>query len=432
MPIGDKNIDRIKGNVKLMIDKGAPDGDIDGYLSEEGVGINDLNALPSPQKEEPAQWKKNVASVGDYVLPAAGAIGAEVLASPATVASGPFAPATAVAAGTAGYMAGKSGARGLRQLLGLQEDKGLVEEAKTSLTQDLPEGAIGGMGGGIAIKGAKEAGRYGVKKLANTKIPERLWTSAAKPSMGGKLSIKDRRVGTALKEGITPDRQGLETANVTIDSLNAEVDSIVANAAKQGKVLDRTEVLNKLYELKNFYAKAQNPSKYINPINEAAATFSKNVPSKIPINKAQNIKQTTYAIHKKAYNPNVTPGVDTEAEQKIAQGLKEGIEGAAPEVGPLNRREGDLIDLLKIVEPAVSRVENSNVIGLGTPMTSAVGGAVGGPAGALGAGVAKAIAEDPSNKAKLAIWLAGKRGENLTKIGSPYVNLENLLMGRGK
>lgn len=389
-------------------------------------------ALGSPvsQKEEPAQWKKTVADIGDYALPAVGAIGAEALALPATVASGPFAPATAAGVGAAGYAAGKSGARGLRQLLGLEEGKGVVDDLKQTFTQDLPEGAIGSTTGGIGLNAVKGAGKYAVNKLANTKIPERLWTSAAKPTMGGSLGIKDKRVATALKEGITPDRAGLETANNTIEALNSEVDSIVVEAAKQGKVLDRAEVLNKLYDLKDFYAKAQNPDKYINPINETAATFSKNVPPKIPIDKAQDIKRTTYAIHKKAYNQNVTPGVDTEAEKKIAQGLKEGIEQIRPEVRPINQREGNLIDLLEIVEPAVSRVENSNIVGLGTPMTSAVGGAVGGPAGALGAGVAKALTEDPSNKAKLAIWLARNRGTDLSNIGSPYVNLEKLLLGR--
>jgi len=415
---------------------GFSDAEVAEYAGLQAAGFTDseidAHYSADPQKEEPAQWKKNVASVGDYVLPAAGAIGAEVLASPATVASGPFAPATAVAAGTAGYMAGKSGARGLRQLLGLQEDKGLVEEAKTSLTQDLPEGAIGGMGGGIAIKGAKEAGRYGVKALANTKIPERLWTSAAKPSMGGKLSVKDARVTTALKEGVTPDRQGLEKATSTIERLNNDINNILTTEARQGVGISRDAALAKLDDLKAYYSDAQSPEKYLSKIDEVADAFKQARTPYIPLSQAQKIKQRTYQIHKKTYNPNVAPGVEIEAEKKIAQGLKEGIEGAAPEVGPLNRREGDLIDLLKIVEPAVSRVENSNVIGLGTPMTSAVGGAVGGPAGALGAGVAKAIAEDPSNKAKLAIWLAGKRGENLTNIGSPYVNLENLLMGRGK
>lgn len=401
-----------------------------GFESEEEM----QKALGAPvlQKEEPAQWKKAVAGAGDYVLPVAGTIGAEILASPATVASGPFAPATAVAAGTAGYMAGKSGARGLRQLLGLEEDKGLAEEAKKSLTQDLPEGAIGGMVSPMAIKGVKEAGKYALDKVAKTKIPERLWTSAAKPTMGGNLSVKDKRVGTALKEGITPDRQGLERATSTIESLNNDINSILAGEARQGEKISRDVALSKLDDLRNYYSNAQNPEPYLAAIDEVANAFKKAQTPYIPLSQAQKIKQTTYQIHQEAYNPNVAPSVGTRAEKKIAQGLKEGIEGVAPEVGPLNRREGELIDLLKIVNPAISRVENSNMVGLGTPMTSAVGGAIGGPAGALGAGVAKAIAEDPSNKAKLAIWLAKRRTPDLQNIGSPYVNLENLLLGRGK
>ena len=90
-----------------------------------------------------------------------------------------------------------------------------------------------------ALKAGKWVGGKALDMVAKSKIPERLWTSAAKPSMGGKLNVKDTRVATALKEGITPDRQGLEKATSTISGLNDDIDNIITGEARQGASVSR-------------------------------------------------------------------------------------------------------------------------------------------------------------------------------------------------
>ena len=46
------DINRIKNNIRSMVDQGAPESDIDGYIASEGVSLEELqapsNAMPAP------------------------------------------------------------------------------------------------------------------------------------------------------------------------------------------------------------------------------------------------------------------------------------------------------------------------------------------------------------------------------------------------
>ena len=108
--------------------------------------VQEALAKQFPSKSEPSNWKSTVSNIAHNVLPSAGAIGGGVLASPGIVST--------PAGGVLGYAAGEAGARGIDQLMGLSKDKGLVEEAKTVLTKDIPSGVLQeaiGIGTGKAI-----------------------------------------------------------------------------------------------------------------------------------------------------------------------------------------------------------------------------------------------------------------------------------------
>jgi hypothetical protein len=130
--------------------------------SESIVGMtpDQLNALPPPfqgkitgmggegvVKAPPPRWKQNIAMAGQEFLPVAGTITGEVLAAPATLASGPFAPVTAAGAGGLGWLAGKTASRSLKESLGFRErgrPSTLLEAGKDVLS-DIPESVFAGL-----------------------------------------------------------------------------------------------------------------------------------------------------------------------------------------------------------------------------------------------------------------------------------------------
>jgi hypothetical protein len=76
----------------------------------------------------------------------------------------------------------------------------------------------------------------------------------------------------------------------------------------------------------------------------------------------------------------------------------------------LNAQEGQFLNLDGVLEKALNRIGNHQLMGIGTPI---VAGAVGGTAGAgsgIVAGIIKAVIDDPVAKSRFAIALskAGK------------------------
>lgn len=85
--------------------------------------------------------------------------------------------------------------------------------------------------------------------------------------------------------------------------------------------------------------------------------------ARIPVQLAQSIKQGTYrAIGDKGYGE--LKGAEIEAQKALARGLKEEISSAVPSVGPLNAREGTLINAANIAERRALLQDNNNIGGL--------------------------------------------------------------------
>lgn len=66
------DIERIKSNIKSMIDQGAPEGDIDAYLGHEGVTLDSLQTPVAPENTKPADWNNRrsvqmLNKVGDWM-----------------------------------------------------------------------------------------------------------------------------------------------------------------------------------------------------------------------------------------------------------------------------------------------------------------------------------------------------------------------------
>ena len=117
---------------------------------------------------------------------------------------------------------------------------------------------------------------------------------------------------------------------------------------------------------------------------------------------AQAMKQGTYRVLSGKYGEQGSATV--EAQKALARGLKEEIATQFPEISNLNQAEGKLLDLQPVLERAVNRISNHQVIGIGTPVAGAAATAVTGSTG-IGkvAMVAKAVLDNPMVKSRLAI-----------------------------
>jgi hypothetical protein len=118
------------------------------------------------------------------------------------------------------------------------------------------------------------------------------------------------------------------------------------------------------------------------------------------------MKQGTYqALGSKAYGE--VKGASIEAQKALARGLKEEIANQFPEIGNLNADESRLLDLQPVLEKAVNRISNHQLIGIGTPVAGAATQAVTGSGGAgVVAAVLKAVLDNPNVKSRLAISIS--------------------------
>ena len=120
---------------------------------------------------------------------------------------------------------------------------------------------------------------------------------------------------------------------------------------------------------------------------------------------AQNMKQGTYRVLAGKFGEQGSASV--EAQKSLARGLKEEIATQFPEISKLNATDSQLLNFQPILERAVNRISNHQLIGIGTPIAGAATKAVTGSGGAGAvATVLKAVLDNPMVKSRLAIMVS--------------------------
>jgi len=152
------DIGTIKGNIRSMIDQGAPEADIDMYISSMGVSLSDL------------QEDRSILS--DLTHPETVRTTLEMggMAVGGTVGAG-AGPVGALAGGGLGFAAGSKLADIYEELMGHKEPAPLGSQLVES-GKDVVEGATYEAGGqvvGPILKGAKNVAKWPFKKAALTK-----------------------------------------------------------------------------------------------------------------------------------------------------------------------------------------------------------------------------------------------------------------------
>lgn len=201
--------------------------------------------------------------------------------------------------------------------------------------------------------------------LGGSKVAaQRLMQSAVKPTIKDlKSGDAARAISTMLDEGISPTAGGMEKLRGKIGELNDQIKTAIANSPAS---IDKFAVGKHLQDTFDRFVKQVNPTSDIEAIKSAWSEFL-NHPmapgaSRIPVQMAQEMKQNTYKVLNKKYGQ--VGAASDEAQKSIARGLKDEIASAVPEVGPLNAKESDLINALKVGERRALMSLNNNPMGL--------------------------------------------------------------------
>ena len=131
------------------------------------------------------------------------------------------------------------------------------------------------------------------------------------------------------------------------------------------------DVIKRTDELKASYANLPpgRASKFLDDITDIESQYM--TKPEMTIKEAQQMKQKIYQLHRKHYGE--LKSAEIEAEKQIARGLKEEIVSQVPQVASLNEKDSARVTLENLVERAVKRSRNWDILGL----TDLVGGSIG-------------------------------------------------------
>jgi hypothetical protein len=283
-------------------------------------------------------------------------------------------------------------------------------------------GAVTDVATAVAGPKVAEGVAGGVTKAVSKVAPqvaERLYTSALKPSTTIPAAERSAIAQTGMDAGIPVSATGADKLSGLIQNLNDKIAAQIKAGAQSGQTVDPAAVANRLNQTRAKFATQVNPESDLKAIDAAGEEFLRRQgqapagtagPSnQIPVDQAQAIKQGTYQqLKARAYGE--LGSATVEAQKSLARGLKEELQTQFPEIKNLNAQESQFINLDGVLEKALNRIGNHQIMGIGTPIVAgAVGGAAGGTAGVV-AGLLKAVIDDPIAKSRLAIALskAGK------------------------
>lgn len=292
---------------------------------------------------------------------------------------------------------------------GVNEQLGVNVKGMEQAADNGDVGGVVGHAAAVPTAMAATAGIVrGVPMIANALKPvagsaaEGLYRSALKPSTTIPLEKSARIVQTGLDSRIPISPDGVEKLN----ALQAELNKTISDKVSSDPMafINKGKVAQRLKGTYQDFSQQVNPTPDIKRIGNVREDFMRANSANIPAAKAQAMKQGTYqSIKSAAYGEMKTATV--EAQKALARGIKEELEVQFPEIKKLNSQEGKYIELDSVLERAVNRIGNHQTIGLGTPMATGAGGAIGGGPGAVAAFTIKQVLDNPAVKSKLAIAL---------------------------
>lgn len=236
-------------------------------------------------------------------------------------------------------------------------------------------------------------------------MASKFYESALKPSTTIPAVQRASIVQTGLDAGIPVSESGAAKLSGLIDDLNQKIKAQIQAGAKAGQTIDPTAVAQRVDQVAPKFANQVNPESDLAAIQASKDEFLRNNQNPIPVDEAQAMKQGTYAQLKgRAYGE--LKSATVESQKALARGIKEELETQFPEIKGMNAQESKFYGLDNVLERAVNRINNHQLIGIGTPIVAGATGGVAGAGPGVIAGVLKAVVDDPIVKSRMAIALS--------------------------
>jgi hypothetical protein len=340
------------------------------FTSEERRRLSRLRPTAKPP-----DLAGQMVEAGVNALPMVGGTIGGVIGGMAGVGAGSV--PMAVGGATVGGALGETAKQGINALRGKAPSETPVRDV-----------ALGG-----AEQGAYEALGGGITKAAGS-VGKAVYRGYLKPSLAQhSIGKADQIVQTALDEALPITQSGVDKANRVIRDLRATVDAKIAAAPG---TIDLHQIAEHIrgYARQRYYKPGKPSADFEAALKVAddldrhptiANPFAPNSPAPVTPSRANEIKR---GIDESIGDANfgVERGATKTTQKAARRELRTAIEGVVPDVGPLNAREGRLIDAAKSIARAVGRESNkSPLIGVNTLTSGAIGGAVGGPGGVAAA-----------------------------------------------
>jgi hypothetical protein len=384
--------------VKLTGDSPPTEEELNGIFASLGGGAEQpTEQVQTPQEEPVPQWgRENPNLYGAYgAAKETGKAIAKPVAQAGAMAGGFMLggpPGAALA-----YGIEQQGEKLLEEKLGEREPVPLMQRMGEA-SQDVAVGLAG-----EALGPALQAG--GKAFSAATKpLQKYFYESALKIPPSVPKALRDVAVEKGIQGHYVPSPKGLEKLKTDIKDINRQIADVIDIGTQSGKTVDTSKVLTRLDDLRAFYKNTPDPTDYLAQIDDIANNMKSYHGDHIPLKKAQEIKQTIYRLEKKHYGE--MKGLQIEANKTIARGLKEEILKNEPSLAKLNADDSAMLNLESVLERAVNRIRNYDVIRWGDTFMTLTGAVVGGTGGAVGAGLTKRLLEDAAIKSRIAFALS--------------------------
>ena len=334
-------------------------------------------------------------------LQAAGAIGGGIIGSG-------IGPEGTIAGGALGYGIAKGAIDKAKEYAGMIQPAKDLPEATNRAAEDIKSGLemslMGEIGGELTSKA--------LSWLANRAAPGLYERVMKFSTVGAKGLDRERAVTEGLKQGYGPNLKSVENLKAAKESLEKQIDGIITEAARNGKTVETSKVLQVLDDFAKYHKNALDPRKLLQEIAEQKKGILEYRGDTMPIDAAHEAKVYLHTQLKKAYGD--MKNFDIEFDKSIARGLRQVIEQQIPEVAALNKQLGDKLNLEKALQQAANRVRNHDMVSLTDWIIGGMAGGVGALHGGgvegfgtmLAAGMLKKIFTSPNVQGKLAIYMS--------------------------
>lgn len=266
---------------------------------------------------------------------------------------------------------------------------------------------------------AKGAAKTGIGMLTPKSLPVNLYKSAAKfPTtldtkygMGARTKLAE----TALKHKIMPTEQGILNLSKFENDLGLRIGNLIESAGDAG--VPKSKVFRLLKDARKSVGGARvDAAKNTAQIDKIARDLNQQLKgikgNKLSVRELQDLKISAQKASK--YEMGTVRETGTELGNKaIAKAAKEEIEGLVPDVADINKELAGLKQLKKPLQQAASRIENRDLISIGTPIKAIAGGEMAGGRGAV-VGALAGMAE--SKKAQMALGIRAMQDAGLSNL----------------